>query len=252
MAHNRFEIPEESLKIDWKKADPITNAKEKNFSLKPIVEFVKSILKLFLLGYIVWRVVGINGCYCLVLSGCNLSGIGNLHELVLSILGCMPMIITIDDFGYQWYDNRKKLMMSRQEIKEELKRLRESRSKTQQKLARRRLMNSIAQQVPKADVVVVNPFYFAVALRYDTTEADALLSWPKELTLAMRFDCWQISTISLSLRIHRWLVGCTFSLVKDNRFHQISTRLSQKCWYLSSPQPTSRSPDVIRSIYSRR
>lgn len=193
MAHNRFVIPEESLKLDWKKADPITNAKEKYFSLKPIVEFVKSLLKLFLLGYIVWRVVG--NQWVLLPSYIwiqPLEALGHLHGLVLSIFwGCMPMIITIAifDFGYQWYDNRKKLMMSRQEIKEEMKNTEGNPEvKAQQKkLARQRLMNSIAQQVPKADVVVVNPTHFAVALRYDTSEADAPVVMAKGVDfLAMR------------------------------------------------------------------
>ena len=193
MAHNRFVIPEESLKIDWKKVDPLTNAKEKFFSLKPIVEFVKSLLKLGLLGYIVWRVVG--NQWELLPSFVwvqPLQALINLHSSVLSIFwGCMPMIIAIAifDFGYQWYDNRKKLMMSRQEIKEEMKNTEGNPEvKAQQKkLARQRLMNSIAQQVPKADVVVVNPTHFAVALRYDTTEADAPVVMAKGVDfLAMR------------------------------------------------------------------
>ena len=43
-------------------------------------------------------------------------GVGHLLGMY-----AMIVVITIFDFGYQWYDNRKKLMMSRQEIKDEMK-----------------------------------------------------------------------------------------------------------------------------------
>ena len=124
MAHNRFIIPKEALKFDIKKIDPISNAKEKFFSLNPIVELFKSLLKLFLLGYIVWKVVGSQWTtFPTLLWSTPAQALLLLHETVWDIFwGCMPMIIVIAifDFGYQWYDNRKKLMMSRQEIKDEI------------------------------------------------------------------------------------------------------------------------------------
>ena len=125
MAHHRFIIPKEALKFDIKKIDPISNAKEKFFSLNPIVEFVKSLMKLFLLGYIVWNVVGSQWTtFPTLLWSTPIQALSLLHETVWDIFwGCIPMIIVIAifDFGYQWYDNRKELMMSRQELKDEMK-----------------------------------------------------------------------------------------------------------------------------------
>ncbi len=179
MAHNRFILPKESLKIDWKKVDPISNSKEKFFSLNPFVELFKSLLKLGLLGYIVWRVVGSQwSTFPTLLWTTPVRAMSLLHDMVWDIFwGCIPMVIVIAilDFGYQWYDNRKKLMMSRQEIKDEMKNTEGNPEvKAQQrKLAQSRLAATINQKVPKADVVVVNPTHFSVALRYDRTEADA-------------------------------------------------------------------------------
>lgn len=179
MAHQRFVIPKESLKFDLKKIDPISNSKEKFFSLNPIVEFVKSLMKLFLLGYIVWKIVGNQWTtFPTLLWSTPKQALALLHETVWDIFwGCIPMIVVIAifDFGYQWYDNRKKLMMSRQEIKDEMKNTdgNPEVKAQQRKRAQQRLQATISKKVPTADVVVVNPTHFAVALRYDKSEADA-------------------------------------------------------------------------------
>ena len=179
MAHHRFIIPKEALKFDLKKIDPISNAKEKFFSLNPIVEFVKSLMKLFLLGYIVWKIVGSQWTtFPTLLWATPAQALSLLHETVWDIFwGCIPMIVVIAifDFGYQWYDNRKKLMMSRQEIKDEMKNTdgNPEVKAQQRKRAQQRLQATISKKIPTADVVVVNPTHFAVALRYDKSEADA-------------------------------------------------------------------------------
>ncbi len=179
LAHNRFVLPKEALKFDIKKIDPISNAKEKFFSLNPLVEMFKSLLKLGLLGYIVWRIVGSQWTtFPTLLWTTPQQALVLLHDTTWDIFwGCIPIIVVIAilDFGYQWYDNRKKQMMSRQELKDEMKNTEGNPEvKAQQrKLAHQRLMATINQKVPKADVVVVNPTHFSVALRYNKTEADA-------------------------------------------------------------------------------
>lgn len=179
MAHNRFVIPKEALKFDLKKIDPISNAKEKFFSFNPLVELFKSLLKLGLLGYIVWRIVGSQWTiFPTLLWTTPLRSLQMLHATVWDIFwGCIPMVILIAifDFGYQWYDNRKKLMMSRQELKDEMKNTdgNPEVKAQQRKRAHEMLSSKVNQQVPQADVVVVNPTHFSVALRYDKSEADA-------------------------------------------------------------------------------
>ena len=65
--------------------------------------------------------------------------------------------------------------MSKQEVKDEYKQnegrpeVRQRIRQLQQQLARR----SVRKAVPEADVVIVNPSHYAVALRYDSTKAEA-------------------------------------------------------------------------------
>ena len=54
LIQSRFIIPKEPIKFKPEKLDPIKGAKEKFFSAQPIVELVKGILKLFLLGWVVY------------------------------------------------------------------------------------------------------------------------------------------------------------------------------------------------------
>jgi len=79
------------------------------------------------------------------------------------------VIVAAVDVPWQLWQHLSKLRMTRQEIRDELKETEgspeiKSRIRSvQQELARRRMM----QEIPKADVVVVNPTHYSVALRYD-------------------------------------------------------------------------------------
>ena len=79
------------------------------------------------------------------------------------------LIIALVDYAYQRYRFERDLRMSKEEIKEELRRMegdplmKRRRREVQMKLAYQR----IRRDVPKADVVVTNPTHLAIALRYD-------------------------------------------------------------------------------------
>jgi flagellar biosynthetic protein FlhB len=85
------------------------------------------------------------------------------------ILAASLLLIAFIDVPYQLWQYAKKLKMTREEIRREMKEsegspeLKGKIRQMQQDMARRRMM----QEVPKADVVVTNPTHFAVALRYD-------------------------------------------------------------------------------------
>ncbi len=91
-----------------------------------------------------------------------------LSSALLALAGSLALIAAVD-VPWQLWQYTERLRMSRHEIRDELResdgspetkgRLRRIR----QEFARRRMM----QEVPRADVVVVNPTHFAVALRYD-------------------------------------------------------------------------------------
>ncbi|MCC5857872.1 MAG: flagellar biosynthesis protein FlhB [Ectothiorhodospiraceae bacterium] len=79
------------------------------------------------------------------------------------------ILVALVDIPYQLWDHNKKLKMTRQEVKDEMK---QTEGKPEVKSKVRQLQQQIAQgrmmeNVPKADVVITNPTHFAVALRYD-------------------------------------------------------------------------------------
>jgi len=85
------------------------------------------------------------------------------------------VVIAVVDYGYQRWEHERSMRMTRQELREEMKRLEgdplvKSRVRqVQREMARRRMM----QDLPKADVVVTNPTHYAVALRYDVAKMEA-------------------------------------------------------------------------------
>ncbi|PVZ20492.1 MULTISPECIES: flagellar biosynthesis protein FlhB [unclassified Pseudomonas] len=85
------------------------------------------------------------------------------------------LIIVAVDVPLQIYQGRKKLMMSKQEIKDEYK---ATEGKPEVKGRIRQMQREVAQRrmmanVPNADVVITNPTHFAVALKYDAEQGSA-------------------------------------------------------------------------------
>jgi flagellar biosynthetic protein FlhB len=94
-----------------------------------------------------------------------------------AVLGVSSGMIAIAliDVPYQLFDHNKKLKMTKQEVKDEMKES-EGRPEVkgrirqlQREFARRRMMEA----VPKADVIITNPEHFSVALRYDGSRGGA-------------------------------------------------------------------------------
>jgi flagellar biosynthetic protein FlhB len=87
---------------------------------------------------------------------------------LLMLAGTLGLIAAVD-VPWQLWQHSKQLRMTREEVREEMKQSEGSPEikgrirNVQQQMAKRRMM----QEVPKADVVVVNPTHYAVALRYD-------------------------------------------------------------------------------------
>ena len=89
--------------------------------------------------------------------------------LLLFTVTIAVLIIAVGDYAWQKYSHLKKLRMTKQEVKDEYKQMEGDplvKSKIRQirmERARQRMM----ENVPKADVVIVNPTHYAVALEYD-------------------------------------------------------------------------------------
>lgn len=90
-------------------------------------------------------------------------------------LSCGLILIAAVDVPFQLWSHKQKLMMTKQEIKDEYK---DSEGKPEVKGRIRQLQREMAQRrmmqsVPQADVVITNPTHFAVALKYDPDSGGA-------------------------------------------------------------------------------
>lgn len=158
--------------------DPLQGLK-RMFSSNSLVELVKSLAKFALVVTIAITTLVTYQSQLLGLSNAALhSAIATMMSTVgWSILAVSSSMIIISaiDVPYQIYDHSKKLKMTRQEVRDEMKdiegkpevkgRLRQ----LQREMAQRRMMEA----VPEADVVITNPEHFSVALKYEVGGAGA-------------------------------------------------------------------------------
>ena len=142
------------------------------FSMKSMVEFLKGILKLSVLGFISFSMAVPWVLDIAVMPDFELGGIlDRIYVVSLSIIAGSLMVMFVIaalDFAYQKFDFTKSMRMSRQEVKDEHK---DSEGDPQIKARIRKIRAERAQQrmmanVPDADVVVTNPTHYAVALEY--------------------------------------------------------------------------------------
>lgn len=149
------------------------------FSFQSWVEAIKSVLKLGIIGTVAYMTVKAEFGTIMMLADASIGGIlaftaAASFKIILRV-ALVLIVLAILDYAYQRYQHEKKLKMTKQEVKEEHKQMEgdpkiKARVKSMQReLARRRMM----QQVPKATVVVTNPTFIAIALRYDPAENDA-------------------------------------------------------------------------------
>ena len=149
------------------------------FGLKALVELTKALLKFSL-------VAGIGGSY-LYFNFDTIMSVGDMpidraiaQSVETVLLGALVatvalVLIALIDVPYQRYEFIKKLKMTKQEIKDEMKDI-EGQPEVRQRI--RAKQREMAQQrqlddVPSADVVVTNPQHFAVALVYEMDKEEA-------------------------------------------------------------------------------
>ncbi|PCK71579.1 flagellar biosynthesis protein FlhB [Paenibacillus larvae subsp. larvae B-3650] len=168
----------EPLKMKFNKINPIEGAK-RIFSLRAIIDFLKSTIKMIVIAAIVWMTIWGEKDKLISLGHVPLQDmlpyIGSLTvQLGLKIGGVLIAIAALD-YMYQKFEYEKSLRMSKQEIKDEFKKsegdplIKGKIRERQRRMAMQRMM----QEVPKADVIITNPTHFAVALRYDAAEMEA-------------------------------------------------------------------------------
>jgi flagellar biosynthesis protein FlhB len=172
VAQVRWNPTTKPLKPNFKKINPLTNAKQ-TFGPQMLFEGGKTIAKVGAVGGIAALALFPKLDELASLVGMPPEALlPHLAHLILGIAqraGAAYLLIAVVDYGWQKYRHEKQLKMSKQEIKEEAKsqdspqEVKSAIRRKQMEQARKRMMDD----VPTADVVVTNPTHYSVALRYD-------------------------------------------------------------------------------------
>ncbi len=165
------------------------------FNKDALVEMVKSLLKILVIGWIAYRVMQDELSNITLLAESDIGGIlsytGHVaFKIVTHTCGIMLLLAVVDLAYVKWryLDNLK---MTKQEVKDEQKdmegnpEIKSKIKKLQFQAARRRLVKII----PTADVVITNPTHYAVAIKYERNRMMAPLVIAKgvdEMALAIR------------------------------------------------------------------
>lgn len=156
---------------------------QKLFSRRSFVEFIKSLFKLFLVGWIGYE--GVKSALPDLVPTMDMQGtealrfVGALTIKILNHIIWALVALAILDYLYQKWEYEEGLRMTKQEVRDEYRQsegdpmIKARIRQIQREMARRRMFESI----PKADVVITNPIHVAVALEYkDGMQAPIVLA----------------------------------------------------------------------------
>lgn len=193
---NRFNTASEALTPNWNRLNPVEGLK-RLFSFRSAVPTAIAFVKfavVITLTYSVIRSVLTDPIFTTSVSvGRIASFLADTSVRIFLRVSLALAVVAAGDYGYQWWRTQQDLMMTKDEVKEEMQ---NSEGNPQIKQARRRRRGAKkAQQlaeVPKADVVVTNPTHIAVALRYDRKTMKA----PRVVAKGIRLNALQIREIA--------------------------------------------------------
>jgi len=168
----------EALQPDLGRTNPL-NGISRIFSATGLAELLKALAKTALIGGVAIWVLWDKRTEILALAAEPVhGGIPHLADMLLwtfiLIAGAMVLIVAMD-VPFQLWDYYRRLRMTREEVRQEMKesegdpQLKARIRSLQRQAARRRMM----AEVPKADVIVTNPTHYAVALTYREKEMRA-------------------------------------------------------------------------------
>ncbi|MDO5156936.1 MAG: flagellar biosynthesis protein FlhB [Eubacteriales bacterium] len=174
----QFKVTSKPLEPKFSKINPI-NGFKRIFSLNSLMELLKSIVKIVVIGYIAYTVLKehIDDIY-LLYDISLMQGISLLYDIVLELLLkiiFLFFLIAAVDFMFQKWKFKNDNKMTKQEVKDEYKnqegdpKVKGQQRQRMQQASQRRMMAAI----PEADVVITNPTHFAVALSYKAGQGEA-------------------------------------------------------------------------------
>ena len=167
-----------SLAPKLSKVSPLQGFK-RMFGLKAVVDLIKALTKFSLVGLVLYLVVSQSFSAITHLGFMSVEpAMASAGEMIAkgTILVTLTLIIAAAiDIPYQIHEFNKKIRMTKQEVKDELKDT-EGRPEVKAQIRRKQremALGSMLEAVAEADVVIVNPEHFAVALSYDPSSDSA-------------------------------------------------------------------------------
>jgi flagellar biosynthetic protein FlhB len=175
-----FVSSEEALKFDLKRLNPVQGF-QKIVSLRSLVEGLKSVLKVCIITGIVYLILKAeiyqlpNLMHFSVEQLMSYTGVISLKLFggVVAFMG----ILAAADYFFQWWELEKKMRMTKQEVKEEVKShegdplIKARIRRIQREMSQRRMMDDVKE----ADVIITNPTHIAVAIRYSANMAAPMI-----------------------------------------------------------------------------
>lgn len=168
----------DKLMPKWSRISPITSAGQK-FGRTGLFEFFKSFVKLALVGvllafFLTSRANRILGAHALP-SGLAMAELLRLTMEFLMLVALVSVVIGGVDYGWQYFEFHRRNRMSRKDLTDEAK---DAEGDPHFKAARRQkarelALNQMLADVATADVVVVNPTHYAVALKWSRAKKRA-------------------------------------------------------------------------------
>lgn len=158
---------------DWNRVNPV-GGMTRLFSRRALVDCLRSLVKVALIAFLTWNTLR---AVLPEVSSLLVRGLPNSVEITTATLeklamNCSLFLVAaaVLDYVYQWWEHERSLMMTPKEVRDEIRdsevkpEVKSAIRARQRQIARRRMM----QDIPKADVLVVNPTHYAVALKYDS------------------------------------------------------------------------------------
>lgn len=178
LAQRSFVVAPSRLQPKLNRLSLLANAKNK-FGRQGLFEFAKAFLKLSVLSLVLGIfLVQITPQIVESVYYDPAPGTANMMQLALRFLVLILVVASLVggvDYMFQNAEHLRKLRMSRQELTDETKQAEGDPHVKQQRRARAQeiAMNKMLADVPKADVIIVNPTHYAVALKWSRTKSSA-------------------------------------------------------------------------------
>jgi flagellar biosynthesis protein FlhB len=194
---NQFHTASEALTPNWERLNPVSGLK-RIFSMRSATPAALAVVKLAVIVVLTYSVVKDVLSDPIFYTSVGAARIAQfLAESSMKItlrVGLVLVLIAAADYAYQFWQTNRDLMMTKGELKEELKHTEGNpRVKALQRRKRSTLtVRKMLAEVPKADVVVTNPRHLAIALRYDRKTMRA----PKIVAKGARFNALRIREIA--------------------------------------------------------